>query len=84
MLTTPVLVELVLLPATSTDTVPLPVPEPPLVRSSQVTVLLALQMQLPPAVTATLIDSPVAAAVRVSGEIAYVQPPGAGCMMVKV
>jgi hypothetical protein len=78
MLTMPVLVELVLLPETSTDTVPLPVPEAPLVTSSQVTVLLALQMQLAPALTETLTDSPVAAAVRVSGEIAKVQAPGAG------
>ena len=69
-LTTPVLVALVLFPETSTDTVPLPMPELPPVTSSQVTVLLALQIQLAPALTATLIDSPVAAAVRVSGEIA--------------
>ena len=82
-LTTPVLVALVLFPETRTATVPSPMPELPLVTISHVTVLAALQMQLPPAVTATLTDSPVAAAVRVSGVMVLVQAPDAGCVMVK-
>ena len=83
MLTVPVLVALVLFPEARTVTVPLPMPELPPVTSSQADVLVALQMQLAPALTATCIDSPVAAAVRVSGEIVKVQAPGAGCVMVK-
>src|SRR5687767_11945206 len=83
MLTTPVLEELVLFPETRTATVPLPMPELPLVTISHVTVLAALQMQLPSAVTATLTDSPVAAAVRVSGAMVFVHP-AEGCEMVKV
>jgi hypothetical protein len=84
-LTTPVLEEPVLFAETSTDAVPLPVPDPPAVTISQVTVLLALQIQLLLlAVTATLIVSPVAAAVRVSGAIVFVHDPEPGCEMVKV
>ncbi len=83
-LTMPVLVELVLFPKTRTATVPLPMPELPPVTISHVTVLAAPQMQLPPAVTATLIDSPVDAAVRVSGAMVLEQEPDAGCVMVKV
>jgi hypothetical protein len=68
MLTTPVRVALVVFPKARMVTVPLPVPELPPVTSSHATVLFELQMQVEPALTATLIDSPVAAAVRVSGE----------------
>jgi hypothetical protein len=83
MFTVPVRDAAVVLPETRMVTVPLPVPELPPVTSSQVTVLAALQMQPVPAVTDALMDSPLAAAVRVTGEMAYVHAPAASWVIVK-
>jgi hypothetical protein len=60
------------LAATTTLTVPLPVPDPPEPTLSQVALLVVLQAHVLPAVTATATDSPEAGEVRVVGEIAYV------------
>ncbi len=58
------------LAATATLTLPLPVPVAPLLTVSHVALLVALQAQVLPAVTATLVASPAAGEVRVVGAIA--------------
>ena len=58
------------LAATATLTLPLPVPVAPALTVSQAALLVALQAQVLPAVTATLVASPAAGEVRVVGAIA--------------
>ena len=82
MVTVPVRVALVVFDDARMVTVPFPVPELPAVTSIHVTELAALQMQLEPAVTDTVNDSPLAAAALAVGEIVKVHPPAAGWRMV--
>jgi hypothetical protein len=69
--------------ATTTLTVPLPVPLPPEPTLNHAALLVVLQAQVLPAVTATATDSPAAGDVRVVGEMPNVQGRPS-CVTVKV
>ena len=66
-------------------TEPLPVPDAPLVTEIQSAFDVAVHEQLDPAVTATDVDPPAAAADPLAGEIAYEHGgAGAACAIVNV
>ena len=67
-------------PATTTETLPLPVPEPPDRMISQFAWLDAVQAQVLLVVTATAVVSPIDGELRVAGEMAYEHEVVAACV----
>jgi hypothetical protein len=78
--TEPVRCEVDVLAATVTVALPLPVPLAPDVIESQLVELLAVHVQLLPAVTATVTASPAAGEVRLVGDIEYVHGAAPACV----